>query len=108
MSLIRSGSNPEKIYALHTISGNTEIHQGPYKSIIVPREVFEDAVFAWLRGFGDEAVEVSGFRISEHVLVPEVGLQITLSYKDTEIRMWPVTWHYIIQDYELEFENILR
>ena len=100
MSLVRSTSNHDKIYAYHNISGHTCIHKGPEATIIVLIETFELAVNTWLENFEDEQVNVEGFSISEPTMLNGL-LMITLSYKGTEISMSYVTFSYMIERYRL-------
>jgi len=66
MSLIRSTSNHEKIYAYHDVNGNTCIHKGPNRTICIPRETFEMVVDKLLENYWDEdAIEINDFKISQ-------------------------------------------
>lgn len=101
MSLIRSTSNHEKIYALHDISGHTNIFKGPNRTIIIPIKTFENAVEKWLKNYEDENVEVDGFRISQRFMYGL--LTIILSYSGTHIAMSYATFSYMIDGYKFRY-----
>jgi hypothetical protein len=103
MSLIRSTSNHDKIYAYHNISGHTCIHKGPELTITVLIEIFELAVNMWIENFDDEQVNVEGFSISEPTMNNGL-LTVTLSYDGTEIGMSYVTFCYMIERYRYRKE----
>lgn len=103
MSLIRSTSNHEKIYAYHNVSGHTCIHKGPYLTISVLIETFETAIRKWLDSFEDEDVKINGFSISQRLID---GLNtIFLEHDEVIITMSYATFSYMIDRYKFNYYN---
>lgn len=103
MSLIRSTSNYEKIYAYHNVNGNTCIHRGPNRTICMPIETFGTVVGLWLDKFEDETVEHNGFKISQRFIYGLIT--IILSHSGTHIAMSYATFAYMTDEYRWKDYN---
>lgn len=107
MSLIRSTSNMEKIYAYHNINGNTYIHKGPEYTICISTKTFGKVINKWLENFEDETVEWDGFKISQKLVdgLNTIFLRYTASInKDIVITMSYATFFYMTYDYRRQFD----
>jgi len=101
MSLIRSTSNHEKIYAYHNINGNTCIHKGPNRTICIDTKIFDKVIKRWLDTFEDFDIEIDGFKLTTRFMY---GLRtIILSHSGTHIAMSYATFSYMIDRYIFEY-----
>ena len=123
MSYIRCGSNPENLYVWGDVSGDVFFSMGAeLKSM--PKEVFDGLMHGFIKEDYPEEFEFQGASIRELLgygyyfpekskenplgaFHPDFG-KIQIAYKDWSIRLWPVTFFYIIHGIEerLRYETL--
>lgn len=120
MSYIRSGSNPEHLYIWGDGDGNVHFIKGPYTIGTMPTKIFNELIYKCSLDNDDDVIEINGAKIqnvwvdSDDTLCdgkPKEGLKVPidiktqLSYNGWEIRMWYVTWHYIVETNKNKHKN---
>lgn len=119
MSLIRSTSNPDKVYAWATSGNRIHWMVGSKETAITPSCAFCSFMRAYLAADCLEPFGRFGYRIDEGWLLPDgrwfsvnestkyepeplpkgVGLRHRLTYRGKEvITVWHVTWMYIVRE----------
>ena len=95
MSYIRSGSNPEGLYIIGNTRGQVEF-LGADGCWGIPRSVFHHVALRWFDGAHEDKVSYRGLTVEEKQVAPNGDFKVVLTYKDHTVKMWAVTWDYIV------------
>lgn len=100
MSFIRCLNNPDGAYVFHSVSGNVEFYTKRYKPFNIPAQKFYGLIKKFIKE-GAYLTELSwgGFSIKEC----DKYSKFELSYNGESIKLWQVTWNYIVNNVEWHF-----